>query len=88
MLIKVCNKNGVQYTAIDPYVAGNNSDFGDLILNQYDAVVLMTPHKEFKEFHMELISGLRNDCIVADIWKSWPISKSSYNGIYKVGDLY
>lgn len=87
-LIKVCKKNGVQYTAIDPYVAGNNSDFGDLILNQYDAVVLMTPHKEFKEFNMELISGLRNDCIVADIWKSWPISKSSYNGIYKVGDLY
>jgi UDP-N-acetyl-D-mannosaminuronic acid dehydrogenase len=87
-LIKVCKKNGVEYTAVDPYVADNNSSFDDLPLHQYDAVVLMTPHKEFKDSHMELINKLRHDCIVADIWKSWAISSRSYNGIYKISDLY
>lgn len=86
-LIKVCKKNGVQYTAIDPYVADHNYSIDDLMLNKYDAVILMTPHNEFKDDHMEYFKGLRNDCIIVDIWKSWPISRRFYNGIYKIDSV-
>ena len=87
-LIKVCKKNGVEHEAIDPYVAGYNFNLDELCDKaEYDAVILMTPHKKFKDEYAKYIGGLRDDCLIVDIWKSWDISKNFYNGIYRVGDI-
>jgi UDP-N-acetyl-D-mannosaminuronic acid dehydrogenase len=85
--MKVCKKNGVDTHAIDPFVVGNNLSPDEIVKSMYDAVVLMTPHKQFKEQHMEWIRGLKNDCIIADVWKSWPVSERFHNGIYTAEDL-
>lgn len=85
--MKVCKKNGVISHTIDPYVPQFDHNIDDLDATIYDAVVLMTPHTKFKEKHMHYIRGLRDDCLVVDIWKSWPTSQSFYNGIYTVGQL-
>lgn len=85
--MKVCKKNGVDAQAIDPYVAANNLSPDEIDKSKYDAVVLMTPHTKFKEQHMEWIRGLKNECVIADVWKSWPVSERFHNGIYTAEDL-
>ena len=85
-LMKVCKKNGVQYDAIDPYVAEYNHHPDEMNMSEYDAVVLMTPHTEFKNSYKTYLQNLREDCIMVDIWKSWPSSENHHNGIYRVGN--
>ena len=52
--------------------------------NNYDAVVVMTPHEMFKSYYGPSMFGPQ--CVIADVWKMWDLSKSTKNGIYKMGD--
>jgi UDP-N-acetyl-D-mannosaminuronic acid dehydrogenase len=85
--MKVCKKNGVIAHPVDPYIHGHNLSPDEIDKSKYDAVVLMTPHTKFKEKHMEWIRGLKNECIIVDVWKSWPTSECFHNGIYTAEDL-
>lgn len=79
-MAKVCRKHGVHADMVDPYIALEpNSTF-----DEYDAVIVMTPHTFFKEKMTPSMFGPQ--CIVADVWKMWDLSKHTKNGIYKVGD--
>ncbi len=81
---KVCRKNGVRSWLVDPYWS---EDVYLPFENEFDAVIVMTPHDEFmdgKEMAYN-ISLFRKDCIIADVWKMFPESELSNTGIYKVG---
>jgi UDP-N-acetyl-D-mannosaminuronic acid dehydrogenase len=78
---KVCKKNGVDVEMIDPFT----QDLTPVPFNQFDAVIVMTPHTVFQEYYEA--SMFRKDCVVADLWKMFPESKLSNTGIYKVGDV-
>ena len=85
--MKVCKKNGVEAHPVDPYLHLYDVSPDEIDKSQYDAVVLMTPHTQFREQHMEWIRGLNDECIIVDVWKNWPTSQVSHNGIYKVEDI-
>jgi UDP-N-acetyl-D-mannosaminuronic acid dehydrogenase len=78
---KVCNKHGAAAFIIDPYVMPETlmPDF-----SEYDAVVVMTPHTFFVEHYTPGMFG--PNCVIADVWKMWELSKKTKNGIYKLGD--
>jgi UDP-N-acetyl-D-mannosaminuronic acid dehydrogenase len=79
-MAKVCRKHGVHADMADPYInLEANGTF-----DEYDAVVVMTPHTFFKE---NISPGMFSPgCVVADVWKMWELSKNTKNGIYKLGD--
>lgn len=79
---KVLNKHGVASFMIDPFVAPQTL-MPDL--DEYDAVIVMTPHSFFEANYRP--DMFRRDCVIADVWKMWSVSKATTNGIYKVGDL-
>ena len=84
---KVCKKHGVESWMADPYWMEDYTSFP--YENEFDAVIVMTPHDEFvdaKEMAYSL-TQFRKNCIIADIWKMFPESKLSNTGIYKVGDM-
>lgn len=83
---KVCKKHGVEAFMVDPL---HIEDLYIPMENDFDCVVVMTPHDEFtdpKEMNYRL-DKFRKDCVVADLWKMFPESKLSNTGIYKVGDM-
>ncbi len=60
---------GYKVTIVDPHL----SDCDSLpAIESSDAVVLMTPHDEFKNLReiMELVKN--EDCLYVDIWGAWP----------------
>lgn len=78
---KVFNKHGVACFILDPYVPPQTLMPG---FDEYDAVVVMTPHTFFIE---KLTPGMFGpQCVIADVWKMWDLSKKTKNGIYKIGD--
>lgn len=79
-MAKVCRKHGVHADIVDPYIALEPKSTFD----EYDAVIVMTPHTFFEENMSP--SMFKPDCIVADSWKMWELSKYTQNGIYKVGE--
>ena len=81
---KVCTKHGVRSVMTDPHV-DDLSHHRHLDSNEFDAVVVMTPHDEFREEYP--LCCFKPDCIIADIWKLYDESKGSATGIYKVGDV-
>jgi hypothetical protein len=79
---KVCKKHGVNVRMDDPFV---KEDFDYIPANEYDAVIVMTPHTGTQsEWPLD---WFRKDCIIADIWKLYPESGMSNSGIYRVGDF-
>jgi UDP-N-acetyl-D-mannosaminuronic acid dehydrogenase len=71
--------------AVDPYVP----EAADLTrLCGVDALILMTPHREFKDLDALLALVDNPDCIVVDAWNFWPATKSaSPDGIYRAGNV-
>lgn len=79
---KVCKKHGVTAHMIDLYVPNDDtlSPYED-----YDAVIVMTPHDDFKLYDLR---SFRKDCVIADVWKFFTESKGTTSGIYEVGEIY
>lgn len=79
---KVLNKHGVNADMIDPFI--DTAAKTDRAFDDYDAVIVMTPHTWFKEIIRP--SMFRDGCIIADVWKMWDFSQGTTNGIYRMGD--
>lgn len=88
---KICEKNGINVTCYDPFLpyASNNAWFDqERNWKNMDAIILMTPHTEFKNIlENEILKEARPNCVVADIWKFWYKSKYTKTGIYKVNNI-
>jgi len=52
-------------------------------LTEFDAFVIMTPHKVFQEFYDKHIS-LKENVVIADGWKFLYKSKETKTGIYVI----
>jgi len=79
-LKKQLERNTYDLILIDPYVKGND-DIRQL--EGSEAVILMTPHMEFKDLKeiMALVSN--EDCLYVDIWGFWDIMRyKSRNGYF------
>lgn len=77
---KVLKKHGVTVDMIDPFVG----PYICKTFDKYDAVIVMTPHTKFEENFTPGMFGPQ--CVIADVWKMWNLSKNTKNGIYKMGD--
>jgi len=79
-LKKQLERNDYELVLIDPYVEG----YKDIEnLQGSDAIVLMTPHKEFSD--LQAIIGLvgNDECLYVDIWGFWERMKyQSSNGYF------
>lgn len=80
-MAKVLKKHGIEVDMLDPFVKDLHEI--DNTFESYDAVIVMTPHDMFKEYYGPQM--FRRDCIVADVWKIWSLSRATNNGIYKAG---
>ena len=70
---------------VDPYVEGCE----DLSrLKGVDALVLMTPHREFASL-AEILKAVDNpDCLIVDLWNYWPENIDlSHDGVYRAKDV-
>lgn len=83
-LKKVCVKNGIETRSIDPFIYDQNNEY--INYKDFDAVVVMTPHKKLKEDFSNMKEKFREDTIIVDVWKLFDQSKHSINGIYKVSE--
>jgi UDP-N-acetyl-D-mannosaminuronic acid dehydrogenase len=79
---KVCKKHGVKVDIVDPYIGIIDTT---LAKQDYNAVIVMTPHTHFLEKYR--VNDFKQGCIIADLWKMFPESKLSNTGIYTVGDV-
>lgn len=69
---------------VDPYVAGH---YDPVQLRDVDALILMTPHKEFAPLQDWLAIIDNPECIVVDMWNYWPqSSRLSHDGTFRAGD--
>lgn len=82
---KVAIKNGCDVICIDPFIAKYRTE--NLTPIQYDAIILMTPHDKFKDWLSENLSYLMQDTVIVDMWKHFPESKKTTNGIYLIKDI-
>lgn len=80
---KVCYKNGAEVDMVDP-LSDRELPLPKFSNQQYDAVILMTPHDVFRVTNLKTF---REDCIMADVWKFFEESKDTQSGIYKIGDV-
>jgi len=70
---------------IDPYIP----EFNDWKkLKGVDTLILMTPHKEFRDLDKIIKFVNNNDCIIVDMWNFWDENENiSNDGIYKISDI-
>ena len=80
---KVCKKNGVDVVSSDPFVY---EDRPDVDPSTIDAIVLMTPHSQFKNFITENGNRFGSTTVIADVWKHFPESRLTTSGIYFLGN--
>ncbi len=80
-LIKQVRGINAEPVPVDPYVP----EAADLSrLRGVDALILMTPHREFADLDAVLAVVDNPDCIVVDAWNFWPATSSaSPDGIYR-----
>ncbi|MFC1506900.1 nucleotide sugar dehydrogenase [Thermoproteota archaeon] len=79
-LKKQLERNNYEIVLVDPYLE-NTSDMSEIKAS--DAVVLMTPHKEFGDFKSILNMVDNDECIYVDIWGFWEKMKyKSRNGYF------
>ena len=79
---KVCNKHGVRAYIWDQFVVEDENLPSS---SEYDAVIVMTPHTGTQDLWN--VKDFGYDCVIADLWKMFPKSKSSNSGIYKAGEV-
>jgi UDP-N-acetyl-D-mannosaminuronic acid dehydrogenase len=83
---KICHINGVNTICVDPYLGYN--DMSTIDWFDIDAVVVMTPHKSFiNDFEKVIKKKCGAYTIISDIWKLFPDSQKSKNGIYELGEV-
>lgn len=80
-MVKVCKKHGAEVHLFDPYLLQEEWPED---LAHYDAVIVMTPHDEFKWFKLDKFNGAT---VIADVWKHFEFSSKSKTGIYRAGDI-
>lgn len=78
---KVCKRHGIEYAFFDPYIVHPDNMWPMTELKDYNAFVIMTPHKVFQKFYDEHISKEKN-AVMADAWKFLDRSKKTESGIY------
>lgn len=78
-------RNGYDVIMVDPYVEG----YEDMsLIRGCNAVVLMTPHSQFKDIQLIINRVANNDCIFVDIWGFWDEMKyKSRNGYFIAKEL-
>lgn len=77
---KVCNKNGVNSDIFDPYINIGNVSYA----KNADAIIIMTPHKIFREEFEKILPKLHDETIICDIWNLLDGSKHlTTNGFAK-----
>lgn len=84
-LLKQLRRYGFEACAVDPHVNGST----DLaVLRNCDAVVLMTPHKAFRDFPAILGAVQNSNCWVVDIWGFWrEMRHQSRNGVFQASEF-
>ena len=80
---KVCIKNGAEVDMVDP-IADKELPWPKFEKEDYDSVIVMTPHNIFG---MTDLTTFNKDCIMADVWKFFDVSKKTQSGIYRLGDM-
>lgn len=84
-LIKQVRGINAESVAVDPYVPDASDPTR---LRGVDVLILMTPHREFKDLDALLAFVDNPDCIVVDAWNFWPATKAaSPDGIYRAGNV-
>lgn len=72
-LVNVLDREGAITEIYDPLVAGSDDP---AVLHGADAIVLMTPHKQFKELSESAVVAMcgreRREVFVFDLWNIWP----------------
>ncbi|HVY43248.1 MAG TPA: nucleotide sugar dehydrogenase [Hyphomicrobiaceae bacterium] len=72
---------GYETVCVDPYVPGTASIEE---IRGCDAVVLMSPHKQFKDLNALLANVDNRDCWLVDLWGFWPeMRHRSDNGYFQ-----
>jgi UDP-N-acetyl-D-mannosaminuronic acid dehydrogenase len=79
-LRKQLEARGIDVVAVEP----NTTGFHDISeIGNADAVVLMTPHREFNDLHSIAETVGNPECVFVDIWGFWEEMKySSHNGYF------
>lgn len=80
---KVCKRHGIEYAFFDPYIKHPDNMWPMTDVVEYDAFVVMTPHKVFQKFYDEHISKVAG-VVIADAWKFLEESKKTKSGIYLI----
>ena len=80
---KICKRHGVEYAFFDPYISHVDNVWPTYDIDDYDAFVVMTPHKQFQKFYDDHISK-QHDIIIADGWKYLNSSKETIDGVYVI----
>lgn len=84
-LLSAMSNEIYEVEVVDPYI----KEFSDISkIKDSDVIILMTPHKEFKDLKeiKEIISN--PNCYVIDIWGFWEEMKhKSQNGIFQLKDI-
>jgi UDP-N-acetyl-D-mannosaminuronic acid dehydrogenase len=76
---------GYEIVCVDPHVKGYNPIEE---IQGADAVILMTPHKEFRDLG-DLLAKVKNqNCLFVDIWGFWPeMRHTSNNGYFLANEV-
>lgn len=84
-LIKQIRGINAEPIAVDPYVP----EVSDLErLRGVDALILMTPHREFADLEAILAIVDNPECVVVDAWSFWPAAtRNSPDGIFKAASV-
>jgi UDP-N-acetyl-D-mannosaminuronic acid dehydrogenase len=73
-----------EVVTVDPYVEAHR-DFS--VLAGVDALVLMTPHAEFRDLQAVLAAVRNPKCVVVDLWNFWSENVGlSHDGVYSAGE--
>jgi UDP-N-acetyl-D-mannosaminuronic acid dehydrogenase len=84
-LLKQLGGRGYETCIVDPYVEGYRSYE---VLRGCDAVILMTPHKEFSNVNRICKFVENTACLMVDIWGFWAEMRgASRNGFFRASEL-
>lgn len=88
-LRKLCRKYGIGADIVDPYASGKyvHRTIPDK-LSHYDAIVLMTPHTEYKSWLLDNRTNISPETIIVDLWQHWRLTQLREQEVYKYGYPY
>ena len=84
-LTRLLSREGFEYRLVEPNLSGYDALES---ISDCDAVVLMTPHKEFKDFNLIASPMDGKSCLYLDIWGFWDEARyASVAGLFRLGDI-